>query len=182
MTCKTKNIDWIQGYLEGIGAVSTVYGRDVNAEFCLVEIPSEDSPMKTILSLNKDWEGRYLKEIVYRLTRLDMHEFQSKIDEAMKSYQFDILSDVARMSNKNYIDLKMTLEDLHKNKIDFLSTSFCGYLEQLAEANSEYYHFFLENYVKNPDTPSQYEFGEIGNEFLIYGKGRSYYVGLLLPD
>jgi len=35
-----------------------------------------------------------------------MHSFQSKIDEVMKSYQFDILSDVAQTCNKKYSDLK----------------------------------------------------------------------------
>lgn len=52
MNNEFKSIEWVQGYLEGIGAVSTVYGRDINADFTLTEIASEETPYKTILSLN----------------------------------------------------------------------------------------------------------------------------------
>jgi len=184
MTFEIKSIEWIQGYLEGIGAVSTVYGRDVNADFSLVEITSGDSPYQTILSLNKDWEGRYLEEINYRITKIEngIRGFQAQIEETMRSFQFDILNDVAEVTNQSYKFLEKSLESSHAKKIDFLSISFCGYLEHHIEKNSEYYHFFLENYTKKKDTPSQYGFGNIGEEFLIYGKNKSFYVGLLLPD
>ena len=184
MNHEFKNIEWIQGYLEGIGAVSTVYGRDVNADFTLTEVASEDSPYKTILSLNKDWEGKYLKDIDYCIKEIKYGAlgFQAEIDDAMKSYQFDILNDVTRVTNQSYNFLKKTLEVSHAEKIDYLGKSLYGYLKHHIEISSEYYYFSLESYTRKLDTPSAHEFGNIGEEFLIYGKNKSFYIGLLLPD
>lgn len=100
----------------------------------------------------------------------------------MKSFQFDILHDVTHVTNQSYNFLKKTLESCHVDKIDFLGKSFYGYLQPHIEDGSEYYHFFLENYTKKKDTPTAYGFGNIGEEFLIHGKNKSFYIGLLLPD